>query len=162
LGAQKYVRATSLSLGWLALATTDGLKALEDITIGREHFRKQDIASSLDSGVPAAEKILKSVRSENRLRAHIAARYLVEMKEVIHTCVRLLKKGGSFILVSGSNQLCGRVFKTTEYLHFLCLKEGLSLRFAVNDNIHSRGLMTRRNKTAGLIPFESVAVFQKQ
>lgn len=162
LGAQKYVRATSLSLGWLSLAESSDLRRLEDNTIGREHFLKGQISQPRYSGIPLADNILRTVREENPLRAHIAAQYLNEMREVIQTCIRLLKSGGVFVLVSGANELCGRVFNTTAFLHHLCLRERLVLRFELRDSIHSRGLMTRRNKTAGLIPFESVTVFQKQ
>ena len=38
LGAQKYVRATSLSLNWLRLADPGGLRPLERLTLGREHI----------------------------------------------------------------------------------------------------------------------------
>jgi hypothetical protein len=37
-GAQKYIRASSLSLGWLDLAYEGELRPLERKTIGREHF----------------------------------------------------------------------------------------------------------------------------
>ena len=40
LGAQKYVRATSLSLNWLRLAPPSGLRHLEQMTVGREHLNR--------------------------------------------------------------------------------------------------------------------------
>src|SRR6266545_3350584 len=38
VGAQKYVRSSSLSIGWLGLANGHTLRHLEDLNIGREHF----------------------------------------------------------------------------------------------------------------------------
>jgi SAM-dependent methyltransferase len=143
------------------LARSTELRALEDNSIGREHYLKKKIDLELRSGVPAADKILSQVRAENPLRAHIAAQYLIEMQEALRTCGRLLKPGGIFVLVSGANELCGHVFDTTKYLRSLCVGENLAVRFELTDSIHSRGLMTRRNKTAGLIPFESVTVLEK-
>jgi hypothetical protein len=40
LGAQKYIRASSLNLGWLGLAKSNGLRSLEDQVVGRDIFRK--------------------------------------------------------------------------------------------------------------------------
>jgi hypothetical protein len=39
---------------------------------------------------------------------------------------------------------------------------GLSLELELIDDIRSRGLMTKRNKTAGLITREHILVFQKR
>jgi hypothetical protein len=70
-GAQKYVRAASLNLGWLGLTKVDGLKPLENATIGREHFRKDSLAHCVATEIPAADRLIKRVHAINPLRAVI-------------------------------------------------------------------------------------------
>jgi hypothetical protein len=161
LGAQKYVRATSLALGWLSLAPSDGLRRLEALTIGREHFHKSDYGYLSSCGIPEVDDLLTRVFRLNPLRAHIATTYITEMREALSTCYRILKPSGKLVLVSGSNSLCGRVFDTTAYLKHICEQLGFSVLVEMTDVIKSRGLMTHRNKTAGLIPMESVILFRK-
>jgi hypothetical protein len=161
LGAQKYIRAASLTLGWLSLAPSNKLRHLEDMSIGREHFYKRDYTDPSKCGILIIDKLLRHVYKINPLRAHIASKYIVEMREVLSTCYRIIKPGGKMVLVSGSNTLCGQVFDTTSYLKQICMELGFSVSLELTDVIKSRGLMTRRNKTAGLIPMESVTLFEK-
>jgi hypothetical protein len=46
VGAQKYIRASSLSLGWLGLTPNSQLRQYEKRTIGREHMLKEECPSS--------------------------------------------------------------------------------------------------------------------
>src|SRR5712664_2835796 len=62
LGAQKYVRATSLTLGWLSLVPSTKLRKLEDLSIGREHFRKRDYSEPLCCGLEEVDRLLEEVR----------------------------------------------------------------------------------------------------
>jgi hypothetical protein len=74
LGAQKYIRSSSLSLGWLDLAYEGQLRALERRTIGREHFSKAEVGVAAPSGVSDADELLIKIRQQNPLRAHIPLR----------------------------------------------------------------------------------------
>lgn len=161
LGAQKYVRATSLSLNWLELAKASELRGIEDLSIGREHFLKALCQEPLVYGVRSADRLIAEVHRDNPLRAHIAAKYLSEMRDVLKVCHHVLRPGGSLVLVSGCNSLCGRSFNTTKFLVECCTDIGFTVRLRLSDTIKSRGLMTRRNHTAGLIPTESVVLFSK-
>jgi SAM-dependent methyltransferase len=161
LGAQKYIRASSLSIGWLGLAPENKLRALEKESIGREHFLKHEYSAfELDrSAVGYAE--IERLRKKNPLRAYIAATYLREMKVALEESCRHLRPGGHFVLVIGDNSVCGSPFRTSRYLRSMLETAGLALRFELIDEIRSRGLMTKRNKTAGLISREHIFVFQK-
>ena len=75
--------------------------------------------------------------------------------------VKVLKKGGHLILIAANNHVCGKQFKTQEYLTSLCLELGLEIVFRLIDDIRSYGLMTKRNKTASIITREWVLVFRK-
>ena len=161
VGAQKYVRAMSLSLGWLNLCTAISLRTEKNNSIGREEYRKEEYSNPTHTDIQAADRLLTSIRSVNPLRAHIAAQYLCEMREALTECTRVLKPEGYLVLVIGNNHICGHEFLTVDYLETLLRRTGLSLRLRLIDDIKSRGLMTKRNKTAGMIAQECVLVFQK-
>ncbi|MBD9399093.1 hypothetical protein [Pseudomonas sp. PDM11] len=160
-GAQKYIRATSLSLGWLGLVKSSQLRQLEDKNIGREHIPKQKYNSFVSTGISSADLILESVYKENPLRAAIASTYLIEMKSALQEIHRVLKVGGRLVLVIGNNVVCGKEFMSSEYLATACQELGMSIELKLIDSIKSRGLMTKRNKTASLITREWVLVLRK-
>jgi hypothetical protein len=162
VGAQKYVRASSLSLTWLGLCGPKQLRQLEDKNIGREHHAKTSYASLRPTGIPAADRLLKEVRRDNPLRAHIASTYLSEMAESLGEMSRVTKSGGHLVMVSGEGTVCGRGFKTPSYLAELAHRCGFSTRLALMDPIRSRALMTKRHRTAGIIPTEYVQIFRKE
>lgn len=162
LGAQKYVRASSLSIGWLGLAPQAKLRVLERQSIGREHFSKSEYLKLDVRETGDAARKLRQLWKRNPLRAHIAATYLREMSAAFSAACRTLKRGGHFILVIGDNSVCGKPFHTSQYMRKILLTNGLKLRMELVDEIRSRGLMTKRNKTAGLISQEHIFVFQKR
>lgn len=160
-GAQKYIRASSLNLGWLELAKGRELRELEDLNIGREHYRKEQYRSLLKTGVVEADQLLEKIHKINPLRAHIAACYLTEMRAAFSEAARVLKPGGYMVLVAANNQICGNEFKTQEYLQSIVEDFGLRTQLRLIDDIKSYGLMTKRNKTANIITREWVLIFKK-
>jgi SAM-dependent methyltransferase len=161
IGAQKYIRASSFSIGWLSLGGGQSLRELEDLNIGREHFRKSALSSLPISSIDDADELLADIRAINATRAHIAATYLCEMKVAMREVCSILKPGGYFVLVAANNRICGREFETQRYLASMLQGLGLKLRLSVVDNIRSRGLMTRRHWTADVIHREWIHVLQK-
>lgn len=159
--AQKYVRAVSLSLGWLDLAPSNGLRRLEDQTIGREHHAKASWDHVGLTGIDHADALIQTIAKENASRAKIVSTYLIEMRAALTEAVRVLRPGGCFVLVIGDNTVCGRRFASSEYLRLMLEGMGMTTILSLIDPIPSRGLMTRRNKTAGIITSESVIVLRK-
>lgn len=159
--AQKYVRAASLSLGWLDLAPSNGLRGIEDQTIGREHYAKASWADLGSSGIDQADALIATIAKENQSRAKIVSTYLIEMRAALTEAVRVLRPGGCFVLVIGDNTVCGRRFASSDYLRLMLEGIGMRTILSLVDSIPSRGLMTRRNKTAGIIAAESVIVLRK-
>ena len=162
VGAQKYIRASSLQLGWLGLCRSTGLRALEDLNIGREHHPKRTYRDPLLSGIRSADRLINDVREENPLRAHIAASYLVEMRDAVAELYRVLRPGGYLVLVAGPGLLCGRQFPTPLFLQTLAEETGLRCLLHLQDRIRSRVLMTKRHRTASVIDSESVLLFRKE
>ncbi len=85
------------------------------------------------------------------LRAHIAANYLVEMRRAFSGAAELLKRDGYLILVAGTNRICGSHFSTKEYLAEILEEVGFTRKLELIDTIRSRGLMTKRNRTASVM-----------
>lgn len=160
-GAQKYIRASSLNLGWLGLAKKNELKPLENASIGREHFMRQSYVVCPSTKISTANKLIKKVFLKNPLRSIIISTYLNEMDAALKEMARVLKPGGHLVLVIGNNIVCGMPFKSSEYLLEICKRHGLTLRLKLIDEIKSRGLMTKRNKTASVITREWVLLMQK-
>lgn len=160
-GAQKYIRASSLSLGWLGMAGSGDLKSLENQSIGREHLPKAVWNTSFTTSVQAANDLILRVREKNPLRAAIIATYINEMESSISEMSRVLVDGGHLVLIIGNNEVCGEAFASSEYLATIAKKYSLIPILKAVDEIKSRGLMTKRNKTAGLISLEWVILFKK-
>lgn len=161
-GAQKYIRASSLSIGWLGLGGRHSLRELEEQSIGREHFRKLALAEIPSTGNEEADKRLLRISARNRTRAVIAASYLREMEEAFREVARCLRPGGHLVLVAGNNSICGMEFRTNDYLISMLNALGMTTKLRLVDAIRSRGLMTRRNATASVITREWVTVLRKK
>jgi len=159
-GAQKYIRSSSLNLGWLGLTKEINLKNLDRMNIGRENYSSNEL-SIVELGIKDADILIKKTFPINKLRAFIVCNYLVEMKTALDESIRVLKPGGHFIIVIGNNKVCGFEFNTQEYLTEYIKQKGLVLVFKLIDDIKSYGLMTKRNKTADIISREWILVFKK-
>ncbi|KQM79195.1 hypothetical protein ASE74_01095 [Pedobacter sp. Leaf216] len=161
-GAQKYIRSSSLSLGWLNfLKTVDSLKEFDSYNIGRENYQRKDYCILKKTNVAEADVLLEEIFKINPLRAHIAGNYLREMRSAFEESVKALKQDGYFILIVANNKVCGMEFRTQEYLTKIMLNLGMKLQLELIDDIKSYGLMTKRNKTASVITREWVLVFKK-
>ncbi|CAC9973709.1 DNA methyltransferase [Flavobacterium panici] len=161
-GAQKYIRACSLNLGWTELSTKEDLRTLDKKNIGRENYSKSDYLTLKKTGLEEADILLQEVYLINPLRAHIAANYLLEMQQAIIEASRVLKKNKHFVLIAANNQVCNREFKTQEYLRQIAENAGLKTICRLVDDIKSYGLMTKRNKTASIITCEWVLILKKE
>lgn len=162
VGAQKYIRASSLSLGWLGLSPNAKLRPIERQSIGREHLDRSESLTDFQTGMPEIDKLLNQIQERNRLRARITSTYVAEMREAIKESARVLKQGGSMVLVAGPNMVAGLPFDTPRVLLRMAESAGLKLELHLVDTISSRGLMTKRNKTAGTIEQESVFLLKKE
>ncbi|WP_085033644.1 DNA methyltransferase [Ensifer aridi] len=160
-GAQKYIRSSSLSVGWLGLAPENKLRKLEALNIGREHFFKAEYDGAAYGNLYGAEKEIERIQAIYPLRAHIAATYILEMEQAARSMVQSLKQGGHLALVIGDNHVCGRPFATSIYIKTIFETLGLSVKLEMVDIIKSRGLMTKRNRAATSIDREHVIIFRK-
>lgn len=160
--AQKYVRASSLSLNWLGLAKPSDLSRLEGRSIGREHLPqwRENGENSCWLG-ERYESVLERVRRVNPFRERITRQYLLDMQAAINEMHSKLSVDGRLIFVVGNNTVCGEILFNDEFLIDTCLAHGMRLELSLVDHIKSRGLMTKRNQTASVISREAVLVFKR-
>lgn len=160
--AQKYIRASSLSLNWLGLTEPSGLSDREAQSIGREHlprYRQTDCYYELPVEYT---KLTDAIAKTNSVRANITRQYLHDMKMALLEMVRVTAPGGHIVVVVGNNMVCGRPLHNDAYIVHILKEAGLVLEVALIDQIKSRGLMRKRNKTAGVISKECILVFAKR
>lgn len=159
-GAQKYIRASSLNLGWTELAHVNELHDLDSKNIGRENYKKSEI-NITKTGIKDADLLISKINKIKPERANIVCTYLHEMKDAIDEMIRVLKTNGYLVLIVGNNKVCNSEFNTQHYLTEYVINQGLKLKFKLIDDIRSYGLMTKRNKTADVISREWILVFEK-
>ncbi len=159
-GAQKYIRASSLNIGWTQLARVNELVILDRKNIGRESYSKKECFIE-KTGIEDADLLIEKISKIKLERAVIVNNYLIEMQKSLKEMIRVLKTDGYLVLVVGNNMVCNFEFNTQEYLTQYILSKGLQLQFKLIDDIKSYGLMTRRNKTADIISREWILVFKK-
>ena len=160
--AQKYIRSSSLSLGWLGLARVSDLSALERLNIGREHMTKGDLENLPEIRNSRARRALDEVRERCPVRAAIYANYFSEMEKAIESVCDVLKPDGHFVLVAAPNHVAGRALATPSYLADIAKGFGLSLILETRDQIQGRSLLTKRASSSGPpICSEHVMVFRK-
>lgn len=160
-GAQKYIRSSSLSLGWLKYCEEKSLRFYEKQNIGREHYPVNEYTSLTVTGINVIDDMLSEIRKTNPLRAHISGNYLLEMEVALTEMYKALKYDAYCVLVIGNNEVCSLQFETQKYMRLLAERIGFTISLELIDDIQSRGLMTKRNKSASIINSEWVLVFKK-
>jgi len=161
LSAQKYIRSCTLSLGWLGLAPENKLRNLENQCIGREHLSLTDRTQKTQDLPDGTRVAIDEISRRNPVRGAIANAYFVEMRAALGTAIACLREGGHLVLVMGNNTVCGKPFRTSEHVASLIKAMGMKQELELIDYIKSRGLMTKRNVTAGIITQEHIHVFSK-
>lgn len=159
--AQKYIRASSLSLNWLGLAQPNQLSSLEGKSIGREHSPAYRQETDGDVLPERFERFIAAVQEKNPLRARITRQYLVELKAALQEMYRIAMPGGRIVLVIGNNEVCGETLFTDEYILLVMQDFKCKCELILVDQIKSRGLLTKRNSTASIIAREFILVFRK-
>lgn len=159
-GAQKYIRSSSLNIGWLGIAPANELRSLESLNIGRENYYRCELIRK-STGIRKADNLLNRIFKINRERFCIMSNYLFDMFEAFDEMYRVLKKNGYLIIIVGNNRVCNIEFESQAYFSEYLMNKGMKLELKLIDDIKSYGLMTKRNKTADIISREWILVFKK-
>lgn len=161
MNAQKYARSLRLEWYWLGYGSYDDLRAMDASMIGTERLTLDEYSDLIAVGHPEADNLVEHVYSIDKHRARIVANYFSDMRLCFANIMRVLKPGGHFVLVVGNNRVLSRRVPNHQILADLATSEGFKVVLMLVDEIKSRGLMTKRNTTADVIPDEWVIVFQK-
>lgn len=158
-GAQKYTRSTFLNLGWTGLCSTSDLIKLNLETIGRESNFPN--IPEIDFNIPEIDIALNAIQTISSDRWKVSYSYICDMFKSLQKMKDILKTGGYLVLILGNSSVVGTNFLTADYIEMLANSMGLATIIKLRDTIKSRGLMTKRNKTASVINSEQVLVLQK-
>jgi DNA modification methylase len=160
LSAQKYVRSTRLELLCLGLINEEELRELDRMTIGTERVYKND--SVLETEIEKIDKLGRYIYAKSRWRGQIFFNYFNDMIDVINEAYRVLKGGGRFLLIIGNNRMAGKVIKNYELLSTIAERAGFKTESVLMDRIRSRGMITKRHDSGGLINEEFIIVLRKE
>jgi len=160
VSAQKYIRSSRLNIEWLGLGEEE-TKYYDQKSIGREHIQRSELPLLQPLGNNELDTLITKIGKKNMTRAHITLAYMIEMKKTFIELYRVLKNHGYFTMVMGNNTIAGIEFETEKFLRQIAEEVGFETKLVLIDDIKSRGLMTKRNKTASTISREYVVIFQK-
>jgi hypothetical protein len=160
--AQKYLRSTSLELGWLGYTGGQGTARLEDLSIGREHLRAVERNASYDSLPSAVQSEISTIHGRNPLRGDIYARYFLDMQQTFRSMSAELVGMQRVVLIAGENSVLGDTIPTHEYLVQMLHQLGFTTRLALRDMIRGRTLLSRRANSGTPAPAEYVYWLERE
>jgi hypothetical protein len=129
--------------------------------IGTERLTCDEYRELKLVGHAAADELIGYVYNRDKHRARLVANYFDDMRVCFANFFQVLKAGGHFVVVVGNNRVLGYRVPNHRILADLAVQEGFKIKLMLVDEIKSRGLMTKRNTTADLIPDEWIIVFEK-
>lgn len=157
--AQKYIRSTSLELGWLGFSENNGTVNLEHQSIGREHLSDVDRSTSPWTTTPSIGAILESARVKSPSRASIYETYFKDMQLAIE---QIGSRAARVVLISGTNTVVGNQIETYAILAEMLQSHGFRRTLSFEDEIRGRTLLTKRNSEATPSNSEYVEIFEKE
>lgn len=162
INAQKYIRTTKFELFWLGLATEEELPALDRTFVGTERIFWDEYKEMHLTGVESADNVIERIYKKNKERAAIVSRYFSDMRQVIRETRRVLKTGGRFVLVVGDNTICGIKVCSHQILADIATQDsGFEVETMLVDKIRSRGMITKRHETGGMVLDDWALVLRK-
>ena len=157
--AQKYVRSTSLAIGWAGLGKTQDLARLERMSTGREHLRTHDVAPDFLDPEVASE--LSRIAEISPVRSAIYAHYFHEMKQAFDALARVSKSDHALVLVTGDNMVAGHPIPTSRLLSRLAAVAGFQLKLELRDRVRGRSLLTVRAGGNPPMPHETICLMRR-
>jgi DNA modification methylase len=115
VNAVDYPRTHQLELYWLDLAV-GSLTPLKKQQIGTESVSIDNYSKFNEIGIKIADEILYKIYKEDKRRAFIAYKFLLDMEKNLVEVYRTLKQKGKYAIVIGNNQIRGNNFESWKYL----------------------------------------------
>lgn len=163
INAQKYIRTTKFELFWLGLVNEKEIVDLDRNIMGTERVYSSEYVKTPLIGIESADKVIKRIYERDKERATIVSKYFSDMRKVTKEIYRVLKKNGRFILVIGDNKVCGIGVENHKILSDIAMQgAGFKVETILVDRVRSRGMITKRHETGGLVLDDWVIVLKKE
>ncbi|UYO96376.1 hypothetical protein OED01_12290 [Microbacterium sp. M28] len=157
--AQKYIRSSSLELGWLGFAADRGTVALEHNSIGREHLAPTDAKVTGLERHPRIANVVEAARLSSPSRGAIYATYFSDMERVIG---QIEQRAARVVFISGTNTVAGVEIDTYDLLGGMLEESGFRRTLSLRDEIKGRMLLTKRRSNAMPSHAEYIEIFERE
>ena len=136
LNAVDYPRTHQLELYWLGFAN-GSLRDLKRAHVGTEVVSAEDYKVLHLTGIDSADAVIRSIYDADPRRAYIASKFVQDMMLNLNEVHRVLKRGGRYVVVIGSNLVRGHVFESWRYLQDAAPRLGYKIdTWFVSEIIH--------------------------
>lgn len=162
INAQKYIRTTKFELFWLGLVNEKEIVDLDRNFVGTERVYWSEYREMSLIGTESADRVIRCIYERDREKAGIVSKYFNDMRQVMNEIHRVLKKQGRFILVVGDNTISGLKVNNHAILTDIAKAVGFEVETVLVDKIRSRGMITKRHETGGLVLDDWVIVLKKE
>lgn len=158
--AQKYIRSTSLELGWLGLASNQGTAHIERNNIGREHVAAGPIDEEALRHIDVRLlPLIKRIQSVDPRRASIYATYFQDMSVVL---AHASQQCDRIVMIASTNTVTGETVPTYDILGSIVESNGHRKKISLRDQIRGRSLLTTRRSGHAPAAAEYVEVFERE
>jgi len=128
-------------------------------TLGTERISTRE--ANLKTPDPEANQLLEKIRRRNPTRAAMLSNYVRYLCSFVKECKRVLRPRGQAFVTFGTSHIAGCRVEMDKFFRTAARREGLKIVATIVDSIPSRGMITKRHKTANCISDERVVWVRK-
>ena len=155
-GAQKYVRSLSLEMRVIGMSK-ERIANIDRATLGTERVSVTACDLTRLSDLPPDLSLLVTrIASRNPKRAVMLAEYSRGLISFAREMKRVMKSDGHAFVSFGTSRIAGYKVDMAELFRGVAERAGFRSVAVLVDDIPSRGMITKRSRTAGTIPKENV------
>ena len=143
LNAVDYPRTHQLETYWLGIAN-GSLRDHKALHIGTEVVSSSDYNSLHLTGIKTADKVIRKIYKVDPRRAYIASKYITDMGANLSEVRRVLKPGGVYSMVIGSNKVRGHTFENWRYVKEAAKARGFTVKLVFVSEIINHFIRMQR------------------